>query len=209
MNDNYFEDYFDEMNLSDKNKSERQDLAFWIYMMMLLSFSLIETMQENDSLDKDYATKELREDYKNLIKEHVQDDLLDAHILDYIAAFAIQEIDATFKRLDNKKSDTDKEKENYYLSDKRAMNIGANEANAILNYRDYKQALNSGYTKKQWISENDKYVRITHKDIDGTIVDIDEPFVIKDSLLMYPKDTSLGADPDEIVNCRCTIKYIK
>lgn len=209
MNDNYFEDYFDEMNLSDKNKSERQDLAFWIYMMMLLSFSLIETMQENDSLDKDYATKELREDYKNLIKEHVQDDLLDAHILDYIAAFAIQEIDATFKRLDNKKSDTDKEKKNYYLSDKRAMNIGANEANAILNYRDYKQALNSGYTKKQWISENDKYVRITHKDIDGTIVDIDEPFVIKDSLLMYPKDTSLGADPDEIVNCRCTIKYIK
>lgn len=207
MNNSMFDDYFDEMDLSDTEKAEREDLAFWIYLMMLLTFSLIDSMIENESVDKDYAKKSLKENYEQLISEHVSENLLDSHILDYVLMFATNEINVTMKHLDSAKSND--KADSYYLSNDRALNIGANEANTILNYRDYKNAIENGYTKKQWISENDKHVRTTHRDINGTILDINEPFVIKDSLLMFPKDTSLGAEPDEIVNCRCTIKYIK
>lgn len=207
MNNSMFDDYFDEMDLSDTEKAEREDLAFWIYLMMLLTFSLIDSMIENESVDKDYAKKSLKENYEQLISEHVSENLLDSHILDYVLMFATNEINVTMKYLDSAKPND--KTDSYYLSSDRALNIGANEANTILNYRDYKNAIENGYTKKQWISENDKHVRTTHRDINGTILDINEPFVIKDSLLMFPKDTSLGAEPDEIVNCRCTIKYIK
>lgn len=53
----------------------------------------------------------------------------------------------------------------------------------------------------------DKKERETHLRVGRTIKPIEEPFVVGESLMQYPKDTSLGADSSEIVNCRCTIRY--
>ena len=35
------------------------------------------------------------------------------------------------------------------------------------------------------------------------IVGLDEPWIVGGALMMYPLDTSMGAGPEHIVNCRC------
>jgi hypothetical protein len=45
----------------------------------------------------------------------------------------------------------------------------------------------------------------------GKEVPQDEPFVLPDgSKMMFPADISLGAPPEQTINCRCTmIEFIK
>ncbi|GAF75877.1 unnamed protein product, partial [marine sediment metagenome] len=57
---------------------------------------------------------------------------------------------------------------------------------------------------RMWQSRKDDRVRPTHVKADGqTVKGTTEPFTVGDSLLMYPGDTSLGADMAEIIGCRC------
>ena len=57
---------------------------------------------------------------------------------------------------------------------------------------------------RMWQSRKDDRVRDTHIIADGqTVQGTTEPFKVGDSLLMYPGDTSLGADMSEIIGCRC------
>ena len=70
------------------------------------------------------------------------------------------------------------------------------------------EAIAQGKTKKQWVAIMDKKTRSTHRSADGEIIGITEPFIVGGSLLMYPRDVSLGASSSEIVGCRCSVKYI-
>lgn len=60
---------------------------------------------------------------------------------------------------------------------------------------------------KTWVSQGDSRVRETHLEADGQTVPSNEPFIVGDSRLMVPGDTSLGASLDEIMNCRCAAQY--
>lgn len=61
--------------------------------------------------------------------------------------------------------------------------------------------------QKQWMATLDDRTRDTHADLDGQIVDVDEPFVTSDgNEIMFPGDPS--ADPSEVYNCRCTLVYV-
>jgi hypothetical protein len=82
-----------------------------------------------------------------------------------------------------------------------------NEANSVKNYTDYRKAIEKGKTKKKWIDMRDKRERKTHLEVGGTVIPINEPFVVGNSLMMFPKDDSLGAADKEIINCRCSVKY--
>lgn len=70
-----------------------------------------------------------------------------------------------------------------------------------------------GYTHKRWLTARDNRVRVAqgssrfdHRQMDGVVVPIDEPFVTPaGSRLLYPGDRSLGAPPGEVMNCRCTV----
>ncbi len=56
---------------------------------------------------------------------------------------------------------------------------------------------------KQWSISGLGNTRESHEAMDGVTVDQDEPFVLPGGLLLYPHDTSLGADASEIINCAC------
>jgi uncharacterized protein with gpF-like domain len=60
-----------------------------------------------------------------------------------------------------------------------------------------------GAERKEWQTAEDERVRDTHVAANGQIRNIDRPFEVGSSLMMYPRDGSLGAGPEEIVNCRC------
>lgn len=58
-----------------------------------------------------------------------------------------------------------------------------------------------GFSRKKWVTRHDARVRHTHGMADGQIVDLDQPFIVGASLMMYPGDALGGLD--ETINCRC------
>lgn len=84
----------------------------------------------------------------------------------------------------------------------RSRTIARTETNRVCNAMIHKQAKKL-FKKHIWVSERDKKVRKTHVKADGQIKDINEPFEVGKSLLLFPCDDSYGASAEEIVNCRC------
>lgn len=196
-----YEEYFSKMSISDKEKQERTTFSEQMEEVVLYILALIETTIESGETNREYIQTQFYDKYLDVIASYM---LIDTYIKQYALDVTKQIIDATFERFSAEdKSITD----DYYLSNDRAMFISECEANSILNYRQYSKAVKAGKTKKKWIDVGDKRERKTHLEVGGTILPIDEPFSVGDSLLQFPKDTSLGASADEIVNCRCSIQY--
>ena len=87
------------------------------------------------------------------------------------------------------------------------MEVTRTEVNAVGNLAALDAAYRSGARFKTWVTFGDSKVRPSHKAVNGTRIPIDEAFTVGNSKLMFPNDTSLGADAEEIVNCRCTLKF--
>lgn len=191
-----YKEYFSKMSISDKEKQERIAFSEQMEEVVLYILALIETTIESGETKREYIQTQFYDKYLDVIASYM---IIDTYIKQYAVDITKQIIDATFERFSAKdKSITD----DYYLSNDRAMFISECEANSILNYRQYLKAVKAGKTKKKWIDVGDKRERKTHLEVGGTILPIDEPFSVGDSLLQFPKDTSLGASADEIVNCR-------
>jgi hypothetical protein len=115
---------------------------------------------------------------------------------------------ATITRLTSRYSDS--------LLKLRGDNIARTESVASLNRSSMEalqQAVDNGSIPKEnvkrvWDSAGpDGRTRPDHLDMDGQEVDLNEPFHAPDgSLLMFPGDTSLGASPEETINCRCRVR---
>lgn len=58
---------------------------------------------------------------------------------------------------------------------------------------------------KLWMSTGDNRTRPTHRDAEGQVRKLDEPFTIGGHYLMYPGDP--GGPGDEVIQCRCTMGY--
>ena len=196
-----YKEYFSKMSISDKEKQQRIAFSEQMEEVVLYILALIETTIESGESDQEYIQTQFYDKYLDVIASYL---LIDTYIKQYALDVTKQIIDATFERFSAEdKSITD----DYYLSNDRTMFISECEANSILNYRQYSKAVKAGKTKKKWIDVGDKRERKTHLEVGGTILPIDEPFSVGDSLLQFPKDTSLGASADEVVNCRCSIQY--
>lgn len=196
-----YKEYFSKMSISDKEKQERITFSEQMEEVVLYILALIETTIESGETDQEYIQTQFYDKYLDVIASYM---LIDTYIKQYAFGVTKQIIDATFERFSTEdKSITD----DYYLSNDRAMFISECEANSILNYRQYSKAVKAGKTKKKWIDVGDKRERKAHLEVGGTTLPIDEPFSVGDSLLQFPKDVSLGASADEVVNCRCSIQY--
>lgn len=71
-------------------------------------------------------------------------------------------------------------------------------------------AITSGLRlQKLWLSQEDGKVREAHQEAadEGRWYPIDDPFVVGGEKLMYPGDTSMGASPENTIQCRCTQIY--
>lgn len=69
-------------------------------------------------------------------------------------------------------------------------------------------AKQSGYDmRKEWLATNDSRTRNPHRRALGQTKDLDKPYIVNGQKLMFPGDTSLGATPDNTIQCRCTETY--
>lgn len=190
-----YEQYFGEMEISEKEKQDRIKLAYEFeeYLVWLFLALAAETW----TLEEYYRMAD--EKYYQIAAKYMGVKEIPAYITDYAAEITMSIVDTT---LNNKEVD-------YYLSDERAKAIAANEANSIGNYREQVEMVKQGYKYKQWLTMKDNRVRHTHVQVDDTKIGIFDHFLVGDSEMMFPKDTSLGAEPEEIVNCRCSLRYTK
>lgn len=63
--------------------------------------------------------------------------------------------------------------------------------------------------RKKWNDSGRDNVRSDHRSLDGQVAQIDEPFIAPDgSRLMHPRDASLGAPADQIINCACYMQIV-
>lgn len=102
---------------------------------------------------------------------------------------------------------TARNESNTAFANSHALAVTRTEINAVGNLAALDAAYRSGARFKTWVTFGDNKVRPSHKAVNGTRIPIDEAFTVGNSKLMFPNDTSLGADAEEIVNCRCTLKF--
>lgn len=190
---NILQTYFNEMEISQDEKKERVDFAAFLFLAFSNLFDLIRLKPDIDrDIVRDFALKEYREavKYGGLNNEYPFYDERAEECVDEVLA-------TTYEKQDS----------SYTYSDSRKRKIVETETNVLYNYRDFQKAKADGKTMKTWITMRDERVRLSHFYADNVAIPIDELFTVGSSLMAFPGDTSHGASADEIINCRCSIKY--
>ncbi|MBR1750434.1 MAG: hypothetical protein IJ740_06045 [Ruminococcus sp.] len=67
----------------------------------------------------------------------------------------------------------------------------------------------AGYRHKKWETVLDGKERPDHREAAGQIRKLEEPFIIGGYEMMFPQDSSMGAPPEQIVNCRCSMSGVR
>lgn len=190
-----YETYFGEMEISDEEKKERLELAKELEPIFI---SFFYDFLESGEGEEDFI-QSLSAEYEKAALKFLKVGEPPAYIKEYSEKITEDIIRTTIENKDMP----------YFTSVERAMNIAANEANTIGNYREYIKMVKQGYKYKTWITMNDDKVRHTHAESNGYKIGIFDSFQIGASEMSFPRDYSLGASAEEIVNCRCSLKYTK
>lgn len=192
------EKYFSAMALPAEEKENRIEFAKKLEDRLFLFLAFIYVLAERGSLGNLPAAKEgLARDIAAMMEEYTYPD---SAMLEYINRYVDNFVDTTMKR-----GIVDGEEAAYWFSEDRARFSAEDEANTLFNYEQYRQAVEDGYTHKRWIAMKDERVRLTHAEVDGTTVPIDEYFSVGDWMMRFPKDPEAG--PEETVNCRCSMLF--
>ena len=207
-----YDKYFGDMELSDKQRARRKDLAFILEDILAIYFDYITTGLGLGVLNEVLAKQELTYSLYDALdgKDYFRDGELDK----YIANFVNDTYTATVDNMTNHPNDYDYTGETpYWVSDDRAQFMAENEANTIINSAENIEAIKSGKTHKIWMAFPDDRVRPTHVDVNGAKIPIDSYFDVGRARMLYPKDVtselSTGAEcPEEVVNCRCCVYYV-
>lgn len=190
-------EYFGEMDLTEAQIEERIQFTEDAKEEFLLSMELMSTMSDYGGIDYDRAKRQLEDRLALLIDTFVT---TDAYLRQYASDSAQNFVDATRRNIDKE----------WYFSEDRAVYNAENSANDTLNYKDYVKAIENGYTHKKWLTERDPRVRKTHAMIEGKTIGIHDYFMVGNALMRFPKDHELAFDsPEELVGCRCVVKYTR
>lgn len=189
-----YERYFGEMELTDEEIQRRIELAKRFEDEFLFVLALLFTMQQQNNINWDRARQEYEDRYIRALSGYV---VITPYIQNYVRSMSYNIMESTKNHQDNI----------YYYSADRATFMSENESNFARSYQVNEDAIGSGATRKKWITMRDKKVRETHREVDGQIKSINDLFVVGGALMSYPRDYSLGASAEEVVSCRCSIKY--
>lgn len=189
----FIDHYFDTMQISKKQKKQRIEAAKEIMDIILYFLIWCDEFPEHIN---DEVLRQFENDYKQKIFEFSEPD---DYFATYVPIFINNLVTTTLEH----KGDT------YFTSVERAANVAVNESNLTFGHMELQRAKSAGYKYKTWRTELDERVRPTHALVEGKTIPIDEPFLVGDSLMMFPKDQyTYNANPEEIVNCRCVCEYI-
>lgn len=188
------EQYFGEMGLTNEQERKRLDLAERLEEEFIDILAWVFYTAQNRAVSESVVEERFREALINSTDEEVMNLSRTEEIIDTVAKEVA-------------KTTVDRRNTPFFLSEERAYLLAEDNANTLFNYYDFEQALSQNKSMKQWLTILDGRERQTHNLADGMIAVVEQPFEVGDSLLMFPKDTSLGASPEEIIGCRCSVRY--
>lgn len=189
-----FEMYFGEMNLPEEEKSERIQMAKELEEVFITTMIWLFTIEQANNTNYEPIRQRMEDDYMEVLRKYVE---VDDYLKTYVKSFSYDVVDST-KRHKN---------EPYYYSLDRARFMAENEVNTAINHARYIEAVNGGKTMKRWESIIDEATRKDHREINGKYISIGQAFHVGDSWMLFPKDMSMNPNPNQIVNCRCTVIY--
>ena len=193
--DKMLSEYFDVMDISKEQKKKRESIAIQVRESLLFLFALITTASAYGYLDKDYILQQFRERFASVLLDNTT---RNEYIDRYFANITQNIVDVT---MSNFSGETD-----YWVSDERAILIAGNEANSIENYNELEDAMEKGYTMKEWRAELDNKTRKDHRIMNGTKIPIEEYFQFDDCEMIAPHDVVNGTERQN-ANCRCVCHY--
>ena len=188
--------FFDEMRISKSQKQLRKDLAERLndefdYVMAYMFY-----LQANGiPIARTDIVSEITGRYRDAVGLLIP---IDLYVANRIAKTAYEVTDATIRHPDDP----------YFYSLDRSRLIAENESNTLYSYDEFnEEALNARY--KQWLTITDGKERESHAEVNETIIPIDEPFELQGGYADFPRDLSYGISDDEVINCRCSLNFIK
>lgn len=96
------------------------------------------------------------------------------------------------------------------VSEPRALTIARTEVVPAANFGSLQQLKAAGFTddevRKEWLATDDKRTRESHREADGQLVGLSEPFQVDGDYLQVPGDPAGRAD--NVINCRCSVGYV-
>ena len=193
---NNLEEYFSKMRISDRQKEKRIEAAeefidIFLYFLERLEVEIAFGDSPQNVVDF------FIEEYSEAVRKYNDNE---DFILAYVALLAADITETTLKHFG----------EEYFTSLERATVLAANEANTVLNQKDYDDAIALGYTRKRWLTELDERVRPTHEELEGVTIPINDLFVVGNAVMRFPHDYEMaGGFAEELSNCRCGMEYIR
>lgn len=191
-----YEQYFGEMRITEEQKEKREKTARELEEIMLLALMIAYYMNQTGYFDYADIAGRAVSSYKEVIRSgsiEVSEFFIEQHI-----PYTVANIFSTMAR--------NPDNEWNYTID-RARAIAENEANSLWNDAEFTEAVLKGKKHKRWRAIIDKATRDSHREANGQVKPIMEPFEINGYLAQFPRDDSLGMDESEIANCRCSVQY--
>lgn len=188
--------FFDEMRISKSQKQLRKDLAERLndefdYVMAYMFYLQVNGIP----IASTDIVSEITGRYRDAVGFLIP---IDLYVANRIAKTAYEVTDAAIRHPDDP----------YFYSLDRSRLIAENESNTLYSYDEFnEEALAAKY--KQWLTIMDGKERESHAEINETIVPIDEPFELQGGYADFPRDLSYGISDDEVINCRCSLKFLK
>jgi hypothetical protein len=87
------------------------------------------------------------------------------------------------------------------MAEGRAKTVASTEVAAAYGFARNKALIESGATRKQWLTSRLPNVRPAHRAAEGQVVPANKPFRVGGEDLMYPSDQN--GSPGNTVNCHC------
>lgn len=190
-----FKKYFGEMNLPEEEKSERIRMAEELEENFIVTMTLLFTMAQANKIDYELIRKQIEDSYLETLRKYTS---VDKYLETYVKSFTYDVIDSTKTH----------KNEPYYYSLDRAKFMAENEVNTAINHARYMEAVNAGKTMKRWESIIDEVTRKDHMEANGEYIPIGQAFHVGDSWMLFPKDMSMNPNPNQVINCRCSIIYL-
>lgn len=194
--DKILTEYFDIMDIDEDQKEKRKSLAKEFRNAMLFLFALAYIAYENEYFSYEYLLTQFRTQYADALLDFGRNDPYTERYFQKVTADLVQ---TTYDHFNPEQKD-------YWTSDERAIIVGENEANSVLNYSELQDAIEAGYEFKTWKTERDNRVRKSHKEKESVTIPIEEYFQFDDCEMLFPHDYDNGT-AEQLAGCRCTCKY--
>ena len=190
-----FTEYFGEMVISPEQRRKRRDLADDLDDGFIDILAWVFYTQQNRKVSKDEVKDRVKDVFNSSLGSEIK---------------RLEDTDSMVDKLSDEiaRTTVDRGQEDlFFLSADRSRLLAEDNSNNFWNYYEFDMAVSRGMKYKTWNTILDGRERITHNIADGQMQPIMMPFEVGSSLLMYPKDMSLDASLEEIINCRCSVSF--